>query len=94
MDEILSKRVIFMSWGVSNIKVTETLVCFNVEGLLYKCNVKIEKSDIQNLVNVYFEDRDVFSCPIENMIEKLDKIIETDAEYTKHLRNWILSRLP
>lgn len=93
LDEILSKKVIFMSWGASNVKVTETFVCFNVEGLLYRGNVRIEKSDIDNIVNVYFDDRDVLSCPLENMVEKLDRIIEADGNYIGRLRNWLLSQL-
>jgi len=89
--EFIRHETIVTSWGLSNIKMLDNQIFFNVNALKYKGCIKIstsiEKSDsyIINLVSV---DNQEIIVPLSKVVPILDSFVETTDLYYSDLIEW------
>ncbi len=89
--DFLKKREIVSSWGISNILITENSIHFQVEGFIYRgsISIKCDKSSCQ----IEVDGGKIIQCPVNELINTLDLIIEKDENYHQNLATWILSQM-
>lgn len=82
MIAFLNESVIVASWGITNVKVQEEKLEFDVNGLLYKGNIII--SVHKNCYSVEING-EKFICKLDNIVTILDAKIERTNNYDKDL---------
>lgn len=83
---LLNQDIITTSWGVSDICIKESYVCFSVEGFRYKGSVVISEHDDGYMVTM---GEDVLFCKLNSLVSNLDESIEKAADYENQIENWL-----
>lgn len=86
---MLKDEVIVASWGISNIRIADSALVFDVCGFLYQGTVTIVATDIS--YRIQFEDGVQVEVVLANILETLDQYIEKDASYMENISNWLQS---
>jgi hypothetical protein len=80
-----------VAWGISDINITTTQIRFSVNGFRYSGQVIISVNDIENTLKVNLQKDIEFCCPINELVELLDPIIERTDTYIEDLRSYVLN---
>lgn len=82
----IDESVIVTSWGITNIRIGNEMIEFNVSGLLYKGSVTIK--DFDSFYNIKMSDCE-FTSNLESIVGILDRKIEMSDNYTADLIDWL-----
>ena len=86
---LLSEDVIVASWGISDIKISETTLSFSVNGFKFQENVMIEALDICDGYNVCLNQSCIGHCKLDGIVTILDERIERSEssyqDFVKHI---------
>lgn len=84
----LEEKVVIASWGMSDIRVQDNSLIFSVKAMVYQGIVKISPISATHC-SVYLSGKIKFRCETENLVSKLDKLIESSGNYYSNLLNWL-----
>lgn len=82
----IDESVIVTSWGITNIRIDNEMIEFNVSGLLYKGSVTIKDFDSSYII--IMSDCE-FTSNLESIVGVLDRKIERSDNYTADLIDWL-----
>lgn len=87
MLTLLEASDVTASWGITNVKVSENSLCFDVCGLKFKGSVLIYTAD--RCYDVCLDDEFKAHCDSANIVSLLDSLVEVTGCYEDDLRLWI-----
>ena len=79
---LLNQNIIVASWGLSNICIKESYICFFVEGYKYKGSVVI--SEFSDGYKVIMNKHTLF-CKLDSLVINLDEFIEKTTNYENRI---------
>lgn len=78
--QFLQNNLIVLSWGISQIKMTENSLAFVVNGTYYKGGITIEC--IEEKFDIYFQEVDIKipSISVDDVVRVIDECIESNHQ--------------
>lgn len=73
---LLKHDIVVTSWGVTDIKISESRISFQVSGFRYQGIVEINAPTDSNDYLIHFSHNPPVRCDLESVIELLDDRIE------------------
>ena len=86
MLTLLADKIKAMSWGITNILITNAEIEFNVSGFLYQGKVHIIAKD--GVCCISLQGKEI-KCSIGEITNTLDMLIERSSNYTSELEAWV-----
>ena len=86
MLTLLADKIKAMSWGITNILITNVEIEFNVSGFLYQGKVHITAKD--GVCCISLQGKEI-KCSIGEITGTLDMLIERGSNYTSELEAWV-----
>lgn len=86
MLTLLADKIKAMSWGITNILITNAEIEFNVSGFLYQGKVHITAKE--GLCCISLQGKEI-KCTIGEITNTLDEVIERGNNYTSVLEAWV-----
>lgn len=89
MNELVSRKEIVGSWGVSHIRVRADGIRFRVAGFLYRGRVSIKAE--RGTYAVGLENVTFRGVTLEKVVTLIDSLVEKDGDYPGRIKDWIRS---
>lgn len=90
--DFISNPIIIMSWGVTNIQVSDFQISFEVSAFKYTGMVII--TDIGELIKIQLQESSTeFTAKPHLVLSALDDMIECGRDYQINLEKWIVERI-
>ena len=88
-QQLLQNKIIVQSWGITNIRLMERGICFDVCGLKYKGTIVINNRENECLIKIGSRQ---IATTIFDIVDILDGEIEVTNNYAGDLKKWLLNR--
>lgn len=85
--ELLTHEIVVGSWGLSQIKIEETVVSFHVFGFKYKGRVQIKCHKKGYSVTIGMTT--IKDLELSNVVEVIDNKIELSTDYVNNIAKWV-----
>ncbi len=87
---LLQEKITVISWGITDIQITDTNLIFKANGLKHKgiVDIGIHKDGYQIKIN----DKS-YICTIDNIVRTLDRLIEHTDNYISDIEDIIKKRI-
>ena len=89
---LLQESVIIASWGITNIAINKSIICFDVCGLKFTGRVSIQ-SMRDGEYEIQLNGHTIGLCRLDNVVETLDLNIERSDDYQQRLEEWIMRHI-
>ena len=89
---LLQEEVIIASWGISNVKIFDSHICFHVNGLKYNGLVDIQAKDGE-MFEILLNETSIGQCHLDNAVNTIDNAVEKTDYYQQDLEEWIKKNL-
>lgn len=83
----LKEKVVAASWGIYNVRIMPNRLLFSVEAMKYQGVVQITPINT-TFCRVRLHGKKEFLCRTENLVLKLDNLIENHDNYYANLLDW------
>lgn len=87
LAEFIANRLIVESWGIEDLKVSESGISFFAYGLLYQGNIRILFDN--EGYGIFLSGVYIKTVEIGRLVKELDSLIEYDIDYNQKLRDWV-----
>ena len=84
--ELLTNKIIVTSWGITNLKVSDAGISFEVDAFKYKGIISIVASTKQNHYKLRIGERQFKDCHLKDVVEMIDKEVEYGSNYQDVLK--------
>lgn len=88
MQTMLEAHETITSWGITNIKIGDDIISFDVCGFKFEGCVLIQTIDYG--YDVYLDNELKAHCECNNIVSCLDSLVEHTDNYEDDLFNWII----
>ena len=88
----MQESVIIASWGITNISINDTSICFEVSGFKFSGKVEIY-SICDEQYEIKLAEQIIGQHGLGTIVEVLDNAIEKTDDYQQYLKEWIMKRL-
>lgn len=88
MQTMLEAQETVASWGITNIKIGDSIISFDVSGFKFEGCVLIHAND--HGYDVYLNNELKAHCECKNIVYYLDCMVEHTDNYEEDLFNWIV----
>lgn len=86
---LLKDEVMVSSWGITNISIKKSSICFDVAGFIYRGRININCE--QSFYEIQLDNGITIQCPENNLLNVLDEAIEKTDYYSSNLKKWIIT---
>lgn len=87
---LLKDEVIVSSWGITNISIKKSSICFDVAGFVYKGRINIKCE--QSFYEILLDNGTAIRCSENDLLNILDETIEKTDSYSSNLKKWIITK--
>ena len=84
---LLNEEVMVASWGITNTKITDTSIEFEVSGFIYQGKIQLKPLD--DSYNILFDTGESINCSLNDLVKTLDYKIEKTDNYESFLKEWL-----
>lgn len=89
---LLQEDVIITSWGITNVRIFDSHISFQVNGLKYNGLVEIKAIDC-NEYEIYLNETNIGHTHLDSVVDTIDNAVEKTDRYHQHLEEWIRNQL-
>ncbi len=89
---LLQEDVIVASWGITNVELFESHICFHVNGLKYTGVVEIKAKDCDEY-EILLNGASIGQGHLDSVVDIIDNAVEKSDCYQQHLKEWIANQL-
>ena len=89
---LLQEDVIVASWGITNVRLFESHICFHVNGLKYNGVVEIKAKDCDEY-EILLDGASIGKGHLDSIVDIIDNAVEKTDCYQQLLEEWIINQL-